>query len=302
MSGKLASLILCVGFFFLVTVVSADPLVIGRVSTTPDKAYKEVKPIVDYVVARLRDLGIAEGSVVVARNRDEMIRFLSEGKVDWTTDSVISSLLYCERARAAILLRRWAGGIHSYHSVLFARKDAGINTLQDLRGKKMAYENRGSTTSFYIPVAMISKAGIEMTEISSPKEKVVGDKVGYAFAGDELNVTTWVHRRIVDAGAYHNQDWETAETNPEMMKRDLKIFYQSKPLPRMVEVVRHKLNPKVKDRLKEILLAAHDDPEAKEALNAYHKTNKFDEFKGPALTELNEAKVLFKYLSAKVIP
>ena len=302
MSGKVGTLFCCVGLFFLAAIASADPLVIGRVSTTPDKAYKEVKPIVDYVVTRLRDLEITEGAVLVAKDREEMIKFLNEGRVDWTTDSVISSLLYSEKARASILLRRWAGGIHSYYSVLFARKDAGINTLQDLKGRKMAYENRGSTTSFYIPAATILKAGIELTELSSPKEKVMAQKVGYAFAGDELNVTTWVHRRIVDAGAYHNQDWEMAETNPDTMKQDLKIFYQSKPLPRMVEVVRHKLDAKIKNRLKEILLAAHEDPEAKEALAAYHKTNKFDEFKGPALAELNEAKVLFKYLTGKVIP
>jgi phosphonate transport system substrate-binding protein len=185
---------------------------------------------------------------------------------------------------------------------LFARKDAAIITLQDLRGKKIAYENRGSTTSFYVPIGTLLKVGIEMAELSSPREKVLPNKAGYVFAGDELNVTTWVHRRIVDAGAYHNQDWETPETNPDAMKQDLKIFHQSKPFPRMVEVVRQDLDPKIKNRLKEILLKAHEDPAAKEVLNSYHKSTKFDEFKGSALTELNDAKVLLKYLTGKVIP
>ena len=302
MSGNISAILSCVGLVFFLASASAEPLVIGRVSTTPDKAFKEIKPIVDYVAARLRDLDITEGSVLVAKDREEMIKFLHEGKVDWTTDSVISSLLYSEKSRATIMLRRWAGGMHSYNSVLFARKDAGINSLQDLKGRKIAYENRGSTTSFYIPMATILKAGIELTELSSPRDKVLANKVGYTFAGDELNLTTWVHRRLVDAGAYHNQDWETPETNPDAMKQDLRIFFQSQPFPRMVEVVRHNLDAKIKNRLKEILLIAHEDPAAKEALNAYHKTSRFDEFKGPALTELNEARVLFKYLTGKVIP
>ena len=302
MSGNINALFSWIGLFIFLASASAEPLVIGRVSTTPDKAYKEVKPIVDYAVTRLSDLGIKEGSVLVAKNREEMIRFLHEGKVDWTTDSVISSLVYTEKSRATILLRRWAGGIQSYHSVLFARRDAGINTLQDLKGKKIAYENRGSTTSFYIPMATLLKAGMELTELSSPREKALTNKVGYAFAGDELNITTWVHRRIVDAGAYHNQDWESPETNPDSMKQDLRIFYQSQPFPRMVEVVRHNLDPKLKNRLKEILLIAHEDLAAKEALSAYHKTTRFDEFKGQALSELHEARVLFKYLTGKVIP
>ena len=299
---KISALLACFGSLFLWASANAGSFVIGRVYASPSKAFKEIKPIVDYVAARLRDLDITEGSVLVAKDREEMIKFLHEGKVDWTTDSVISSLLYSEKSRATIILRRWAGGMHSYNSVLFARKDAGINSLKDLKGKKIAYENRGSTTSFYIPMATILKAGIELTELSSPRDKVLANKVGYTFAGDELNLTTWVHRRLVDAGAYHNQDWETPETNPDAMKHDLKIFYQSQPFPRMVEVVRHNLDPKIKNRLKEILLKAHEDPAAQEALSAYNKTTRFDEFKGQALAELNEARVLLKYLTAKDIP
>jgi phosphonate transport system substrate-binding protein len=52
-----------------------------------------VKPIVDYVASQMADLGITEGSILVAKDRQEMIKFLNEGKVDWTTDSVISSLI-----------------------------------------------------------------------------------------------------------------------------------------------------------------------------------------------------------------
>jgi phosphonate transport system substrate-binding protein len=299
---KVSALLSCFGSLFLWASANAGSFVIGRVYASPSKAFIEVKPIVDYVATHLGDLGITEGSILVAKDRQEMIKFLNEGKVDWTTDSVISSLIYAEKTGAEILLRRWAAGVPTYYSIMFTRKDSGINALKDLKGKKMAFENSGSTSSFYIPVATVMKAGLDLSELSSPRAKTPANKVGYTFAGDELSITTWVHRQLVDAGAYHNQNWEKTETNPDAMKNDLKIFYQSKPFPRMVEVVRKNLDPKIKNRLKEVLLKAHEDPAAQEALRAYNKTARFDEFKGEALAELDEARVLLKYLTAKDIP
>jgi len=302
MLRKISALLSCVGSLLLWASANAGLLVIGRVYEDPTHAYKEVKPIVDYVAGHLGDLGITEGSLLVARNRQEMVKFIKEGKVDWTTDSVISSLIYSEKTGADILLRRWAGGVPTYYSVMFTRKDSGINAPKDLKGKKIAFQNPGSTSSFYIPVATLTKAGLDLSELPSSKAKTPPNKVGYTFAGNELSITTWVHRHLVDAGAYHNQNWENAETNPDAMKKDLTIFYQSRPFPRMVEVVRKNLDPKIKNRLKEVLMKAHEDPAAQEALRAYNKTARFDEFKGEALAELDEARELLKYLEVKETP
>jgi ABC-type phosphate/phosphonate transport system substrate-binding protein len=41
-------------------------------------------------------------------------------------------------------------------------------------------------------------------------------------------------------------------------------------------VVRKDLRPEIKQRLKSVLLAAHLDPEAKAALEAYQRTTQFD--------------------------
>lgn len=286
---------------FYCTSGEAATLTIGRVHENPSRAYKEVKPIVDYAASRLKDLGLTEGSVVVAKDREEMIKFIAEGKVDWTTDSIVSGLLYTQKTGAEILLRRWAGGVPTYYSVMFTRNDSKINFLKDLQGKKIAFQNPGSTTAYYIPVATLRKAGLELVEIPSPRAQAPTGKVGYAFAGDELSITTWVHRGLADAGAYHNQNWGSADTNPEGMKKDLKIFYQSRPFPRMVELVRKDLDANIKSRLKEILLKAHQDPAAQAALKSYRDTAKFDELSGEAKEEMDEARDLVKYLLGKEI-
>jgi len=140
------------------------------------------------------------------------------------------------------------------------------------------------------------RANFELRELSSPREKFPAGSIGYVFARDELSITTWVHRRIVDAGAFHNQNWNDLKDNPDAMKKDLKVFYQGKLMPRMIELLRGTLEPNVKARIKEVLLRAHEDPASTNALEAYGpRTAKFDEFVGQAKKELDEAMDLNRF-------
>jgi phosphonate transport system substrate-binding protein len=284
---------------FCSSIAGADgkTLVIGRVSDNPKKTYEQLKPIVNYVVAHLHDLGFTTASVLIAKSPKEMIGFLKEGKIDWVQKGVFQALMYEQQAGMEIMLRSWREGVPDYYTVIFARNDAGIDALNNLKGKRIAFQDAGSTSSFFTPAAALRKTGLELVELSSPKEKVPPNKVGYAFAGDEISITTWVHRGMMDAGAFHNQDWDNPTHNPEAMKKDLKIIYRSEKLPRMVELIRKDLDPSVKQRIKEVLLKANEDPLAAEALTHYGpKTAKFDEFKGNARAELETGMQLFKYV------
>lgn len=295
---RLGSMLLVVGSLLCLWAANAAAitLTIGRVSDNPSRHYRELKPLLDYVVSHLKDLGVTEGSVLLAKDKNEMIKLLRERKVDWATKGVFQAILYSEEVSAELFLRSWRGGAPVYYGIMFTRKDSSINALNDLKGKKIAFEDAGSTSAYFVPAAILKRAGFELLELPSPREKPPADKVGYAFAGGELNITTWVHKGLTHAGAYHNQDWEDPEVTPESMKKDLKIFYRGKPLPRMVEVVRKDLDPRIKNRLKEILLKAHEDPSAQEALKKYSKTTKFDEFKGEAREGLDEARQMLKYI------
>ncbi len=290
--------IILLGWLAIVVNVNAESLVIGRVSSEPEKTYKQLKPILEYVVSKLHDVGITDGSVLVAKDQSEMIRYLKQGKVDWVQKGVFDARVYSKEAGVEIALRSWREGVPSYHAVIFSRKDGGINSLNDLLGKKIAFQDRDSTSAFFVPSAILRRSGFELVELPSPRDSTPPGKIGYVFAGKELTITTWVHRALTDAGAYHNQNWSKPTDNPESMKKDLKIIYQGKPMPRMIEMLRGNLDPRIKAKIKEVLLHAHEDPAAKEALRSYGpETAKFDEFKGKAKEELTEAMSLVKYMS-----
>jgi len=277
---------------------NAATLTIGRVSNEPEKIHRQLKPMLDYMVNKLQDVGITDGAIRIAKDHEEMVTYLKQGKVDWVQKGVFEALIYSRDAGAEIALRSWREGVPNYYSVIFARKDGSVRSLADLVGRKIAFQDKGSTSAFFVPSAVLRKAGFELTELVTPREKPPVGKIGYVFAGKELTITTWVHRELADAGAYHNQNWSKPTDNPEKMKKDLTIIYQGKPMPRMIELLRKDLDPQIKARIKSILLRAHEDPAAVEALKAYGpETAKFDEFKGKIKEELTEAMSLAKYMS-----
>lgn len=175
-----------------------------------------------------------------------------------------------------MVLLKHKKGVPTYHTVFFTRQDSGIESLEDLKGKVITFEDKGSSTGFFIPAAILLEAGLELVELESPRDSVSGDQVGYVFAKAEINMSTWVHKGLVAAGAYSNLDWNKEDHNPTSFRESMQIFHQSGEYPRAIELVRKDLRPEVKQRLISVLLKAHQDPAAKSALKAYQKTTQFD--------------------------
>ncbi len=264
-----------------------NTLVIGKVSDNPKKHYQYLKPMLDYAVEKMKDLGIENGRVLMAKDNEQMIEYLKSGRVDWVTETAFSALLYEHYNAAQILLRKWKKEAPEYYTIFFARRDSGIDSLRELKGKILALEDPGSTTAFFEPFLCLVAHGLELQKLDSYRKRPAPDKVGYVLSRQEINTSMWVHEGRVDAGAFNNQDWNKSDHLYKNMKKDLKIFYKSDPLPRAFELVRKDLDPKIKARLKKILLHAHADGGAQRALREYQRTKRFDELDAATLRVLN---------------
>jgi phosphonate transport system substrate-binding protein len=259
----------------VVAEVQSDVLVLGRVSDDPKRHYSALKPLLDYVVPRMADVGIREGRVLMARDAAQMNSYLRRGVVDWITETPGQALGFRERAGAKFLLLTVRDGGDMYQSVFFARRDAGIGSLSDLRGRTLAFQNLSSTSAYLVPAGILLDAGLSPIVMGSPMERPPAGMVGYVFARSENNIATWVHKRLVDAGAFSDRDWEGLQRFPESFRDDFIIFHRSEPFPRALELVRSDLRPAVRERLREVLLAAGEDPEARAALRAFFNSNRF---------------------------
>lgn len=272
----------------------AQTLIYGRVSERPKKHYKRYPLLLEYVVKRMSDLGVKQYAIRFARNNQEMIELVKTGQIDWFSETVFSALLFTSEANAEMLVRRWKKGVPNYHTVFITRRDSGIDSLANLAGKKIAFEDPGSTSSFYIPVSILNGFGYELIQLNNPRADVPPDKVGYIFTRGELNISTFVHKKISNLGAYSNLDWDNENDTPAEIRKDLAIIHRSNDIPRALELVRGDLSEPLKLRLLEILLTIHDDPDAKEALKAYGKTTRFDRIQGSVLKEVEDAEKMLK--------
>ena len=250
-------------------------LVLGRISDDPKAHYEQLKPLLDYVVPRMREVGITEGRILMARDTQQMTSYLRRGRVDWVTETSGTAMQLQRRAGAKPLLLTERGGVNRYHSVFFTRKDSGIDSLADMQGRSIAFQGTGSTSAYIVPAAALLDEGLQLEILLSPMDRPTPDSVGYVFARSELNIAAWVHKRLVDAGVFSSQDWGDVRRMPPAFRQDMKIIHETPDYPRAIEMVRGNLDPKVEARLREVLLEAANDPAAREAMNLFFRTTRF---------------------------
>ncbi len=253
----------------------ASVLVLGRVSDDPKSHYDELKPLLDYVVPRMAVVGIRSGRILMARDLQQMGSYMRRGRVDWVTETSGNAVLLERRAKARSLLITERDGSSIYHSVFFVRRDSPVRTLQDLTGRSVAFQNPYSTSAYYLPASTLLDAGLQLELLLSPMDRVAPDTVGYLFARTELNITTWVHKRLVDAGVLSNLDWANPQRMPPAFAADFRVVGESQDVPRAIVLSRNGMDPKIEDRLRQVLLDASVDPDASEALRRFLGTSRF---------------------------
>jgi len=156
------SLLLVVTALFLPRLTWAIPIQVGSVSIEPAEEIKKFLPLAAYLAKELQPEGFDQGKVVVAKNILEMAGFLREGKVDLYIDSPFPVSAASRLAGSKFLLRRWKKGVAEYHSVIFAKKDGGINRLEDLKGKIVAFEEPFSSSGYFLPKLLLVQKGLKL--------------------------------------------------------------------------------------------------------------------------------------------
>ena len=253
----------------------ASVLVLGRVSDDPKSHYDQLKPLLDYVVPRLASVGIRSGRILMARDLQQMTSYLRRGQVDWVNETAGNAGLLERRGVASSFLVAEREGATRYHSVFFVRRDSPVRTLADLAGRSVGFQNPYSTSAYYLPAAELLDHGMKLEVLLSPMDKPAPGAVGYLFARTELNITTWVHKRLVDAGVFSNLDWANPQRMPPTFAQDFRIVARTADVPRALMLARKGMDPKVEARLREVLMEASADPDAGEVLRRFIGTSRF---------------------------
>jgi phosphonate transport system substrate-binding protein len=268
-------------------------LTVGSVSLNPTREYGVVRPFADFVASRLHDEGIGRARVIVVSSLSQMVEELREGTVDLFIDSPFPAAFVWKRGEAQPLLRRWKRGADTYRSVVFARRDSGIDILEDLSGKIMAFGEPFSTSGFLMPKAALASAGLRLVNYEDPAASIPPDRVGYVFSNDAENTMFWVIKRKVAAGAV-NADYFEALAGDRLS--ELRILHTTEAVPRNVVCVRRSLEAEVVRAIEKSLLEMHLSDEGRAALQDFEETTKFDRFPRGAEVDLGHIMALLPHV------
>jgi len=206
---------------------------------------------------------------VVVGSLSQMVEELREGRVDLFIDSPFPAVFVWQRGDVEPILRRWKRGSDVYKSVVFTRADSGVESVDQLAGKIVAFGEPFSTSGFLMPKAALASAGLRLANYEDPAASIPNDRVGYVFSNDAENTLFWVLKRKVVAGAV-NADYFEALAGGRI--GELRILHTTEAVPRNVVCVRNSLD------------------------EAFEETTKFDRFPGGSEHDLAHIMTLLPHV------
>jgi phosphonate transport system substrate-binding protein len=150
--------------------------------------------------------------------------------------------------------------VSTYHGLIFVRKDSGIKTVRDMKGKRFAFVDKATTAGYMLPLEYFHHAGI-------PDYKKYL-KEAY-FAGTHEDAIYDVLNRKADIGAAKNTVFNRlAKADPRILK-ELVVLERSPEVPENAIGLRKEIDRSLRDRLRQALLGMHRDPEGQKVLERF---------------------------------
>lgn len=218
----------------------------------------------------VQDLLGVETKIFTPADYDGVIQGLLGGSIDlaWLGASgYAKTYLTDPEAVDVVLVKTNLDGSFSYHSIGFARKDSGITSLADMKGKKFGFGDPNSTSGYLIPSIEIP----QQTGASMESGAYFGEVV---FTGGHEQTIVAVKNGDVDGGvtwADGQGEWIDGYNSGALRKavdaglvdmNDLVEIWRSKPIPEGPVVLRRALPADVKEKVTQLLKDLHGkDPE-----------------------------------------
>ena len=218
----------------------------------------------------VQDLLGVETKIFTPADYDGVIQGLLGGSIDlaWLGASgYAKTYLTDPEAVDVVLVKTNLDGSFSYHSIGFARKDSGITSLADMKGKKFGFGDPNSTSGYLIPSIEIP----QQTGASMENGAYLGEVV---FTGGHEQTIVAVKNGDVDGGvtwADGQGEWIDGYNSGALRKavdaglvdmNDLVEIWRSKPIPEGPVVLRRALPADVKEKVTQLLKDLHGkDPE-----------------------------------------
>jgi phosphonate transport system substrate-binding protein len=158
-------------------------------------------------------------------------------------------------------------GKTSYTSRIFVRKESGLKTLEDLRGKNIAFVDPGSTSGYVYPMVMLIKKGL----VKDRDPKTFFKEA--MFAGTHEAALLALLNGSVDAVASFDLAPEQYLKDKERVEK-LTYIAETPPIPEAGMAVRDGMDPALVKRIFDALMA-FNAPEYRPLLKDFYGIDGF---------------------------
>lgn len=173
------------------------------------------------------------------------VEAMGSQKVDLVFGDISSFLMAKKKYNAEALLQIRRYGVSSYQSAIFVKADSPIKDVKDLEGKKFAYSDASSASSYLFPSILMKKNNKKFAQ-----EVATGsmDAALMALMQGQVDATAAYYNLPSKSGKLLDARAKIINIYPDIETKT-RILWLSNPIPNEPVFVRHGLPTELKNNL-----------------------------------------------------
>lgn len=185
--------------------------------------------------------------LIVTTDYSSMIEAMRRGRIDLAYFGPLSYVMAKSKSDIEAFAAKTKKGSPTYHAVVIGNIAAGVNSIEDIKGKDVAFGDQASTSSHMIPKSMMVAHGLKWDR--DYKEHFLGAHDAVAMA---------VQRGTAQAGGLSKPIFESLVERGIIDSTKVKVLEVSKAFPQYPWAMRSNLNSALKENVKKAFYALND--------------------------------------------
>jgi phosphonate transport system substrate-binding protein len=221
------------------------------------KQLDRYEPLADYLSRRIGgDIKLK----VLTRYGNIIDNFVSAGLDGAFFGSFTYTLAHVKLGVEPIARPESFDGISTYYGMIMVRKDGGIKTAQDMKGKIFAFVDRATTAGYLLPLAYFKENGIDDYQTFLRETYFAGTHEAAIY--DLLN-------KKADICAAKDTVFTRLAARDRRLSKELLLLARSPDVPENGLALKKNFDGTIKNELKKALISMDKDPEGIEVLKKF---------------------------------
>lgn len=211
--------------------------------TIPVRIKETYVPVIEQVCNKI---GYRARTIIV-KDYDALSETVGKGIIDIGWFSPFAYVNAHRKHNIRAIVSPSVKGKISYNGYIITRKDSGINSLRDLKGKHFGYVDVNSASGYLYARDLMESEGINPDE----------DFSNISFLGNHQNVINAVLNGYIDGGATYNEAFEDAREMGLPMDR-INIIARTTHIPKDALAARPDMEEELLEQLKQAFISLEE--------------------------------------------